>query len=52
VWFPSIKHLLHPFVYFLEHTLKAGMFKPVLSSVFYERKFRKAVPSDILVQVQ
>jgi hypothetical protein len=41
--FPPVKQLFHPFVCFLRHILEAGMLKPVLGSVFSERKSGQVV---------
>ena len=38
IWFRLVKELLHSLHCMLRHTLKTGMFEPVLSCVFSERK--------------
>jgi uncharacterized protein YqgQ len=50
--FPPVKQLLHSFGHILRHTLKTGMFQPVLGSVPREREILQAVSGNIFVQVQ
>lgn len=50
--FPPVKQPFHPLFGTLRHALETSMLKPALGSIFRERKFRQAVPGDVLVQVQ